>query len=144
MTPPPAAPAIAIVDDPESEHGRLMRRCARHGDAAPAIRWLAPSLTLPEDLTALAGVDAVALPLGVHGATLDDRFTRRLMAVMEALRDRGIPVLVAAGTRRPNLLARAGIAVSTRDVPGSTSTSEACVRAAARIACRREPTTPTP
>jgi len=144
MTQPPAAPAIAIVDDSESEHGRLMRRCARHGDAGPAIRWLAPSLTLPEDLAALADVDAVALPLGVRGATLDDRFTRRLMAAMQALRDRGIPVLVAAGTRRPNLLARAGIAVSTRDVPGSTSTSEACVRAAARIACRGEPTAPTP
>jgi hypothetical protein len=50
---------------------------------------------------------------------------RQLMA-------RNTPVFVAAGNRRPNLLAQAGIAVSIGGVPGSTSTSEACVRAAAQ------------
>ena len=53
-----------------------MRRCAGAGDFAPAVRWLAPSLSLPEDLAAVEGVAAVAIPLGVRGATVDDRFTR--------------------------------------------------------------------
>ena len=135
----PRGPAIAIVDDPATPHGALMSRCARAGGAGLAVRWLAPTLDLPDDLSAVTDVDAVAIPLGVRGATLDDRFTQRLMAAVRVLRERGIPVLVAAGIHRPNLLARAGVAVSTGDVPGSGSTSEACVRAAAQIALGRAP-----
>jgi hypothetical protein len=130
------ATTIAIVDGPDTTHGQLMRRIAHFRDFTPSIRWVAPSLSLPEDLAAITEVAAVAIPLGVRGATADDRFTQRLMAAIRNLGDRGIPVLVAAGTRRPNLLARAGIAVSTHDVPGSASTSEACVRAAVAIAHR--------
>lgn len=129
-----AAPTIVIVDSPQTAHGQLMRRCADVGGFTPTIQWLVPSLSLPEDVTTIRGVAAVAVPLGVRGATLDDRFTQQLMAAIRNLGDQGIPVLVAAGTRRPNLLAQAGIAVSAHDVPGSASTSEACVRAAARIA----------
>ena len=135
----PRAPAIVIVDDPETPHGELMRRCAGASGSGLAVRWLAPSLNLPDHLSAVQDADAVAIPLGLRGATLDDRFTQRLMAAVRALRERGIPVLVAAGTHRPNLLARAGVAVSMGDVPGSGSTSEACVRAAAQIALGRAP-----
>lgn len=89
-------------------------------------------LRLPEDLASLDGVAAVAIPIGVRGATVRDRFTQRLMAAMRSLMERHIPVFVAAGNRRPNLLAQAGIAVSTKDVSGCASTSEACVCAAVK------------
>src|SRR6185295_2004527 len=125
---------VVIVDDPDSRHGRSMSRCARLGDIEPIVKWIVPSLRLPDVLCALSGVAAVALPLGVRGATDHDRFTKRLANAIRSLETRGIPVYVAAGTRRPNLLARAGIAVAAADVPPSKSTSEACVRAAARAA----------
>ena len=109
---------IAIVDTPNSEHGRLMRRCVHVGAFSPAICWVEPSLRLPEDLASLDGVAAVAIPIGVRGATVRDRFTRRLMAAIRSLMERHIPVFVAAGNRRPNLLAQAGIAVSRRTFLG--------------------------
>lgn len=126
--------SIVIVDSPDHEHGRMMRRCAQVDNFTPAIRWLEPSLKLPEDLMSISGVAAVAMPLGVRGATVRDRFTQRLMASIADLMIKGIPVFVAAGNRRPNLLAKAGIAVFIKDVTGSASTSEACVRAAVQIA----------
>jgi hypothetical protein len=127
---------IAIVDAPDTHHGRLMQGYARLGDFAPSIQWIQPSLQLPHDLAALDGVAAVAIPLGVIGATPRDRFTRWLMQAIQGLMARRIPVFVAAGHRGQNLLANAGIGVSIDAVPGSTSTSEACVRAAIREACR--------
>jgi hypothetical protein len=125
---------LAIVDRPGSHHGRLMEQCARAGGSIPSIRWIAPSLDLPEELDGLAEVSAVALPVGVRDAGSRDRFTRRLSDAIASLMARGIPVYVAAGTRRPNLLAGAGIAVSIADEPSSRSSSEACVRVAARAA----------
>lgn len=125
---------IAIVDIPDSDHGRLMQHCARVEAFSPSIRWIEPSLQLPETLATLDRVEAVAIPIGVKGATLHDRFTQRLMIAIHSLMDRNIPVYVAAGNRQPNLLAQAGIRVSIKDIPGSTSTSEACVRAAAQAA----------
>jgi hypothetical protein len=119
---------IAIVDDPNSDHGRLMQRCARVEAFAPAIRWIEPCLQLPEILASLDGVMAVAIPIGVRGATVRDRFTQRLMDAIENLMARNIPVFVAAGNRRPNVLAEAGISVAA--FPGTASTSEACIRAA--------------
>lgn len=127
---------IAIVDAPDTQHGRLMKRYAQIGDFAPIIRWIPPSLQLPHDLAALDGVAAVAVPLGVKGATARDRFTLQVMQAIRGLMARHIPVFVAAGNRGPNLLANAGIAVAIGDVPGSTSTSEACVRAAVQRAFR--------
>jgi hypothetical protein len=122
-------PVVAIVDVRDSDHGRLMQRCARLGAFAPPVRWIEPSLGLPEALAGLEGVAAVAVPLGVRGATLRDGFTRRLMDAIRGLMARGIPVFVAAGNERPNILAGAGIAVTVEAVPGSAGTSEACVRA---------------
>jgi hypothetical protein len=127
---------IAVVDSPDSRHGQLMRRYARVGGFTPAIQWVRPSLHLPHDLASLDGVVAVAVPLGVKGATTQDRFTSWVKEAIRGLMARNIPVFVAAGNRRPNLLADAGIAVSISDVPGSASTSEACVRAAAQLAFR--------
>jgi hypothetical protein len=127
---------IAIVDSPDSQHGQLMKGYAQVGEFTPMIQWIRPSLHLPHDLTSLDGVAAVAVPLGVRGATAQDRFTLWVMDAIHGLMARHIPVFVAAGNRRPNLLAKAGIAVSISDVPGSTSTSEACVRAAAQAASR--------
>jgi hypothetical protein len=121
---------VAIVDVRDSDHGRLMERCARVGAFAPPVRWIEPSLRLPETLAGLRGVAAVAVPLGVRGATLQDGFTRRLMEAIRGLVGRGIPVFVAAGNERPNLLAGAGIAVGVEAFPGCAGTSEACVRAA--------------
>lgn len=121
---------IAIVDRPDSPHGRLMQASAQVESFSPAIRWIPPSLDLPEALAALDGIGAVAIPLGVKGATPRDRFTQRLMRAIRALMARNIPVFVAAGNRHPNLLAQAGIGVSVAMHPGSAGTSEACVRAA--------------
>ncbi len=126
--------SIVIVDSPNHEHGRMVLRFARIGNFTPGIQWLEPSLSLPEDLKSVRGVAAVAMPLGVRGATIHDRFTMRLMNSIKNLMTRGIPVFVAAGSNRSNLLAQIGIAVSTRDILGSGSTSEACVRAAAERA----------
>jgi hypothetical protein len=123
-------PTIAIVDVSDSPHGRAMHRCAQGDGFVAEIRWIEPSLQLPEILATLNDVGAVAIPLAVRGATREDRFTRRLMAAIADLVRRGIPVFVAAGNRRPNLLAEAGTAVSTAMYPGSAGTSEACVRAA--------------
>jgi hypothetical protein len=131
-----AAMTIAIIDAPETWHGQLMKRHARVGEFTPLIRWIRPSLHLPQDLASLEGVAAVAIPLGVKGAAPQDRFTSWMMDAIRQVMARNIPVFVAAGNRRPNLLAQAGIAVSISDVPGSTSTSEACVRAAAQAACQ--------
>jgi len=128
--------AIAILDITDSDHGRLMQHHARVEAPSLTVRWIEPSLQLPETLATLDEVLAVAIPIGVKGATPHDRFTQRLMVAISTLMDRNIPVYVAAGNRRPNLLAQAGIRVSIQDVPGSTSTSEACVRAAARAAVR--------
>jgi len=139
-----SAPAIAVVDVPDSDHGRLMGRCARLGAFAPPIRWIEPSLRLPEALASLGGIAAVAVPLAVRGATPDDRFTRRLMEAIGALMARGVPVFVAAGNRAPNLLARAGIAVTADAFPGSAGTSEACVRAAVQAAYRSTRTADSP
>jgi hypothetical protein len=125
---------IAVVDIPDSNHGRLMQHCVRAEAFSPAIRWIEPSLQLPEALATLDNVAAVAMPIGVKGGTRCDRFTQRLMAAIASLMERNIPVYVAAGNRQPNLLAQAGIRVSIENVPGSTSTSEACVRAAAQAA----------
>jgi hypothetical protein len=125
-----ASPVIAIVDVPDSDHGRLMLRCARVGDCVPTIRWIEPSLGLPEALAGLEGVAAVAVPLAVRGATPVDGFTRRLLDAIGGLMGRGIPVFVAAGNERPNVLARTGIGVRAEAMPGSAGTSEACVRAA--------------
>ena len=126
--------SIIIVDSPDHEHGRMMGRYAQLESFTPAIQWLEPSLKLPDDLASIGGVAAVAMPISVRGATAHDRFTRRLMAAITALMNKGIPIFVAAGNHRPNLLAQAGIAVAIKDVAGSTSTSEACVRAAAQAA----------
>lgn len=121
---------VAIVDHPDSPHGRLMHASAQMEAGSPAIRWIPPSLDLPETLASLDGVGAVAIPLGVRGATPRDRFTRRLMDAIRSLVQRDIPVFVAAGNRRANILAQAGIGVSVAMCPGSAGTSEACVRAA--------------
>lgn len=128
---------IVIVDSPHHEHGRIVCRCAQLGEFTPAIQWLEPSLKLPEELPLVKGAAAVAMPLGVRGATAGDRFTQRLREAISGLMAKGIPVFVAAGSRRRNLLAQVGIRVSTEDVPGSASTSEACVRAAAHVAFER-------
>jgi hypothetical protein len=129
---------IVIVDSLTHRHGRLMQQYARVGDFIPTVRWLIPTLNLPDDLRSLTGVAAVAMPIGVRGATPTDRFTVRLIEAMADLGRRGIPVYVAAGSGRPNLIAVAGIAVSVDDVAGSSSSSEACVRASALAAFRRE------
>jgi hypothetical protein len=63
------AVTIAIVDAPETWHGQLMKRYARVGEFSPMIRWIRPSLHLHRDLASLDGVAAVAIPLGVKGAT---------------------------------------------------------------------------
>jgi hypothetical protein len=123
-------PVLAIVDHPQSRHGRLMEHAVRCGIFVPAIHWVEPSLQLPETLMLLEGVGAVAMPLSIRHATPRDRFTQQVMLAISALMERGIPVFVAAGNGQPNILAQAGFSVSTRDIPGSTSTSEACVRAA--------------
>jgi hypothetical protein len=130
------ATTIAIVDSPDSPHGQLMKRYAQVGEFTPIIQWIRPSLHLPQDLVSLDAVVAVAIPLGVKGATEQDRFTWWVMDAIRGLMARNIPVFIAAGNRRPNLLAKAGIAVSISAVPGSASTSEACVRAAAQVACQ--------
>jgi hypothetical protein len=128
---------IAIVDHPDSRHGRLMQASAQSEGGSPAIRWIPPSLDLPETLAALEGVGAVAIPLGVRGATPRDRFTGRLMGAIRTLMQRDIPVFVAAGNQRANVLAQAGISVSVAMCPGSAGTSEACVRAAIQAVRRR-------
>ena len=120
------------MDVAGSDHGRLMQRSAHFQAFAPVIRWITPDLQLPVTLASLDEVAAVAIPIAVKGATLRDRFTQRLMAAIKDLTARGIPVFVAAGNHRPNLLAEAGIAVPS--FPGSASTSESCVRAAVRWA----------
>jgi hypothetical protein len=127
-------PVVAIVDVPESDHGRLMQQCARFGAFAPAILWITPDLQLSVALASLDEVAAVAIPIAVKGATLRDRFTQRLMAAIKDLAARGIPVFVAAGNQRPNLLADAGIAVANTALAGGAGTSESCVRAAVRWA----------
>jgi hypothetical protein len=127
-------PVVAIVDVAGSDHGRLMQHCARFRTFAPAIRWITPDLELPVTLASLDGVAAVAIPIAVKGATLRDRFTQRLMAAIKDLAARGIPVFVAAGNHRPNLLAEAGTAVRNTAFPGTAGTSECCVRAAVRSA----------
>jgi hypothetical protein len=129
---------IAIVDDPDSPHGRLMHACAQIEGGSPAIRWILPSLDLPETLAALEGVAAVAIPLGVRGATSRDRFTGRLMDAIRTLMQRNIPVFVAAGNQRANILTQAGIGVSVAMCPGSAGTSEACVRAAIQAVRRHD------
>lgn len=128
--------SIVIVDSPNHEHGRLMHRSAELEHITPNIRWLEPSLNLPEDLNLVIGVAAVAMPIGVRGAPIHDRFTMRLMNAIEKLMMSGIPVFVAAGSNRQNLLAQVGIAVSTQDIVGSSNTSEACVRAAVECALK--------
>jgi hypothetical protein len=121
-----------------------MHACARLEAGAAAIRWIPPSLDLPETLATLDGVGAVAIPLAVRGATPRDRFTRRLMDAIRSLMQRGIPVFVAAGNQRPNLLAEAGIGVAIGMCPGSAGTSEACVRAAIHAVCRNDAVTQPP
>jgi hypothetical protein len=125
-----ASLALAIVDLPGSDHGRLMQSCARFQAFAPPIRWITPDLQLPATLASLDKVAAVAIPIAVRGATMSDRFTQRLVAAIQDLMARGIPVFVAAGNHRPNLLAEAGIAVTNRALTRSVGTSESCVRAA--------------
>ena len=98
------------------------------------ICWIEPGLMLPETLLRLQGIASVAMPIAVRGATLRDRFTQRLIAAITDLGARGIPVFVAAGNHEPNLLAQAGIPVSVTAFPGSSGTSEACVRAAVECA----------
>ena len=132
------ADIIVIVDSLTHAHGRRMADHARADDFVPAIRWLTPTINLAEDLRSLPQVAAVAMPIGVRGATPTDRFTQRLAQAITDLLRRGIPVFVAAGSGRPNLIADAGIAVSTEDIAGSASSSEACVRAAAQAALRRK------
>ena len=131
-----SVPIVAIVDVADSDHGRLMQRCAHFQGFSPEIRWIEPCLALPEILAPLAEVAAVAIPIAVKGATLRDRFTQRLMTAIKELRARGIPVFVAAGNHRPNLLAQAGVVVPATAFPGSVGTSEACVRAAVRSVFR--------
>jgi hypothetical protein len=127
----PEAGYIVIVDSLAHEHGRLMAEFAAQEGPCIRVEWLTPTLNLPRDLERLSGVDAVTVPLGVGGATRRDHFTRALCQAITKLGDRGIPVFVAAGSNHSNLLAGAGISVATEDVRGSTSTSEACVRAQA-------------
>ena len=129
-----ASLALAIVDLPGSDHARLMESCARFHAFAPAIRWITPDLQLPVTLASVDGVAAVAIPIAVRGATMRDRFTQRLVAAIQDLMARGIPVFVAAGNHRPNLLAEAGIAVTNRALRGSAGTSVSCVRAAVKWA----------
>jgi hypothetical protein len=122
--------AVAIVDFAGSHHGLLMESCARFQAFAPTIRWITPDLQLPVTLASLDDVAAVAIPIAVKGATMRDRFTQSLVAAIQGLTARGIPVFVAAGNYRPNLLAEAGIAVANRHLTGSAGTSQSCVRAA--------------
>ncbi len=129
---------IAIVDHPDSPHGRLMYASAQLEAGSPAIRWIPPGLDLPETLATLHGIGAIAIPLGVRGATPRDRFTRQLMDAIRTLMQRDIPVFVAAGNQRANVLAQAGIGVSVAMCPGSAGTSEACVRAAIRAVRHRD------
>jgi hypothetical protein len=130
------AGTIVIVDSLAHAHGRLMAEHARAGDFSLPIRWLTPTINLAEDLRSLTGVAAVAIPLGVRGATPADRFTQQVAESIAYLRGRGIPVFVAAGSGRANLIASTGIAVSSEDIPGSGNSSKACVRAAIQAAIR--------
>lgn len=134
--------SIAIIDHEHTAHGRLMASCAAsEGLGAAGIRWLEPGLDLPLVLEGLHGVVAVAMPVAVVGGNPRDLFTRRLQAAMVSLRERGIHVFVAAGSRPRNSLAEAGIAVGPIGsgeeceigLPEEGS-SGACARAAARCA----------
>ena len=88
---------LAIVDDPESVHGRAMREAARLDGMEPVVAFIVPSLDLPFVLGSLTGAAAVAVPLGIRGATAQDRFTAGVADAIRALMHRGIPVFVAAG-----------------------------------------------
>src|SRR4051812_28236325 len=100
---------IAIVDLPQSHHAKCMESCVRSVSPKLRIRWVEPSLQLPETLSTIRGVAAVAIPMSVRGASTCDRFTQRLIAAISHLQACGTPVFVAAGNRQWNLLAEAGI-----------------------------------
>ena len=76
--------SLAIVDNPESGHGRAMRECGRLGRHHPAIHWVQPSWDLPAriDRVQAAGVAALAVPVFVVDGNPDDLFT---CAVVDAL-----------------------------------------------------------
>jgi hypothetical protein len=128
---------IAIVDLPHSPHGRAMEAGVQAVSPGLRIRWIEPSLHLPEELSTLCGVAAVAIPISVRGASRRDRFTKRLIASIETLRARGTPVFVAAGNRHSNLLAEAGVPVFAKR--GGLGSSSACTIAAAETALGRAP-----
>jgi hypothetical protein len=133
---------IAIVDREHTAHGYLMASCVvGEGLEAASIRWLEPGLDLPLVLECLHGVATVAMPFAVVGGNPRDLLTRRLQTAMVSLRERGIHVFVAAGSRPRNSLAEAGIAVGPIGSgeefeigPPEEGSSGACVRAAARCA----------
>lgn len=142
---------ILVIDQHGTSHARRIARCAEIGKWRPHIRWLEPSTRLPHELQDLPDIDAIAVPLSVRGAGRRDRFTLALADSLQALRERGVPVFVSAGSHRaPNPLAAFPRLVSVgplhgrrhpaqlhAPVPGGTGSSGAAVRAASLYAMRR-------
>lgn len=138
---------LVIVDFEGTAHAQLMERCAR--SVAPALRiaWLKPDHLLPDRLSALADVRAVAIPLVVRGANPRDRFTLRAMAAIRELRNTGVEVFLSVPGRMRNPLAEAGVAVAAprtlADALEQGGASGACVREAARHAANLSTHDPT-
>lgn len=132
---------IAIVDDPDTGHGRAMLVCAMLLGQLD-IHWIEPNDAWPERLRDLENVLAVALPFSVPEdlpqATLHD-----MHRAIRSLTARDVPVFIAAGNRAPNPLAIAGtrvqsdFAIDGVVLPARVGTSGRAVLAAAQSARSR-------
>ncbi|MCB9765454.1 MAG: hypothetical protein H6739_37110 [Alphaproteobacteria bacterium] len=123
---------IGIVDFKDTPHGDTLARAAWDAGLAPeAICWLAPSRELPAALREAPDLAALAVPVGLRGATPLSRVTRAWMKAFEDLQARGVPVFVSTRPGRPNLLA--SVATPIPDQAG-TSASVGAVLAAIRAA----------
>ena len=109
---------IAIVDEPDSEHEQLMRRCARIGSRSPEIVLVPCDLLLADRLVALEGVCSVAFPITVRGGNAADRFCQRVAAAFAGLAGRGIRVFVADRRRPRSYLATVSGAIRTSSLGG--------------------------
>jgi hypothetical protein len=105
-------PVLGIVDAEGTAHAEWMKSAAHWGGLEPRLRWIRPTLNLPDDLRRLEGLAALAVPIDVHGGNPDDLFTLWLIEALREVRARGIPVFVAMGTRSPNALAAGGLGVA--------------------------------
>ena len=133
---------IAVVDDPESVHGRAMCSSTRVAGVQMPVVWIPPDLALPQSLAGLdaCSVAAVALPLFVPGAGLEDRFCGRIRRACQGLLAQRVMVFLAECGSRSDPLRGAGCFVSPSQhpfsdrlqlVPMSAGSSGASVYAAA-------------